>query len=88
MRKKVLAILGLLLVAVSASQIETVAALSVRKDTRASHPETQQHRDAFKSVNWSSTVQSGHSNHSVRHGPSASTAVESKSCDIFWCYEN
>jgi len=88
MRKKVLAILGLMLVAVPASQVETVAARSVRKETRASHLETQQLRDAFNSVNWPSIGQSGHSNHSVRHGLSASTAVESRSCDILWCYEN
>jgi hypothetical protein len=88
MRKKVLTILGVLLVAFSTSQIETAAARSVPKKARAPHPQTQQLRDAFGAVNLPPTVQSDRLNHSTHHGLSASTAVESKSCDILWCYEN
>jgi len=90
MRKKVLTILGVLLVAVSMSQMETAAARSVAKKTRAAHPQAQRLRDAFAlgSVNWPSTAQSNHSNHNERHGLSVPRAVESKSCDVIWCYDN
>jgi hypothetical protein len=86
MQKRVLTIL-VLLVAVSIIQIDTAAARSVRNVTRAPHP-VNQFRDAFGSVGWPSTAQSNHSNQSERHGRSASTAVESKSCDMVWCYED
>jgi len=45
MRTRVLAILGVLLVAILTSQIETAAARSVRKVARAPYPATQQLRD-------------------------------------------
>ena len=67
--------LGALLVAVSASQMETAAARGGRKAVRAPHPAAQQLRDGVGS-------------RPERHGISASTAIESKSCDIFWCYGN
>jgi hypothetical protein len=91
MRKKVLAILGVLLVAASTGQMETAAAArSVRKVARAHHPATQQLRNAFAfgSANWRSTAASDHSNHNERHGLSAPAAVGNKSCDRLWCYEN
>lgn len=81
MRSKILTVFGVLLVATSTIQIETAAARSIRKLTRVPHP---QPRDALGSVGQPSTAQS---NHSERHGLSPSTAVESKSCDVFWCYE-
>jgi len=88
MRKRFLTILGVLLVAVSAIQIETTAARSVRKVARADHHATQQLRDAFGSARWPLTAQTEYANRSERHGLSQSTAVESKSCDVVWCYEN
>jgi hypothetical protein len=75
MRMRILTILGALLVTVSASQMETAAARGVRKVVRAAHPTTQQLRDGVGS-------------RPERHGTSAAMAVESKSCDIFWCYGN
>lgn len=88
MRTRVLTILGVLLVAFSAIQIETAAARSVRKVARAHHHATQQPRDAFGAARWPLTAQTEYANHSERHGLSPPTAVESKSCDVVWCYEN
>jgi hypothetical protein len=90
MRKKVLAVLGVLLVAASTSQMEAAAARSIRKVARAHHSATRPLRNDFAigSVNWPSTASSDHSNHHERHGLSAPAAVENKSCDRLWCYEN
>jgi hypothetical protein len=74
MRKNVSTAVGVLLIAASASQMETAAARSVWKVARAPHPVTQQLRNAFGS--WPSSAQSDHSNHNERHGLSAPTAVE------------
>ena len=83
MRKKVLTILGVLLVAVSASRMEKAAGRSVLKKTGAPHPQTQQLRDGF-----ALTARWDRSNHTEQHGLSSLKAVENKSCDIIWCYEN
>ena len=86
MRNRVLTILGVLLVAAFTSQIESAAAHSVRKVAWAHDHAIQQLRDAFGS--WSSTDQSGYSNHRERHGLPASAGDESKSCDIIWYYKS
>jgi hypothetical protein len=104
MRKGALSIVGALLIAGSAvqmasasvhhirkgltMQMATAAALNVRKVARAPVPVAQQLRDAFGSVDWPSTALSDYSNYNRRHGLSAPAAVDNKSCDRLWCYEN
>jgi len=73
MRTSISAILGVLLVAVPTSQIETAEARSVRKAARAPYPATQQLRD-------------GAGSRPERYGTPAATAGQSKSCDVVWCY--
>lgn len=73
MRTRISAILGVLLVAVPTSQIETAEARSVRKAARAPYPATQQLRD-------------GAGSRPERYGTPAATAGQSKSCDVVWCY--
>jgi len=67
MRKTVLSILGVLIVAALTVQMAIAAPRSARKAARAPAPPNHQIRDAFGS---------------------APNAAGSKSCDIFWCYQN
>jgi predicted homoserine dehydrogenase-like protein len=71
MRTRILTIAGMLLVAVST--METAAARNLRKVTRAPHSAAQQLRD-------------GTGLRPEDQGMSAPTAVDNRSCDIFWCY--
>jgi hypothetical protein len=66
MRKRVLSIFGVLVIAVLTIQMATAAPRSARKAVRPA-PVTHQGRDAFGS---------------------APAAVESRSCDRFWCYDD
>jgi hypothetical protein len=68
MRKRVLIILGVLLIAASTIQMATAAARNARKAARVPAPVTQQPRD--------------------RHALSAPAAIQARSCDRFWCYED
>jgi hypothetical protein len=86
--KRVLTVIGGLLIAALTIQMATAAARNARKAARAPVPVAQQLRDAFGSVDRPSTAQSGYSNNNKRHGLSAPAAVDNKSCDRFWCYEN
>ena len=86
-RKRVLTVIGGLLIAALTIQMATAAARNARKAARA--PVVAQHfRHAFGSVDWTSTAQSGYSNYNKRNGLSAPAAVDNKSCDRLWCYEN
>jgi hypothetical protein len=67
MRKRMLGILRVLIIAALSIQMAIAAPRSARKAARAPAPVNHQIRDAFGA---------------------ASNAVGSKSCDIFWCYEN
>jgi len=80
MRRRALAILGVLVVAATTCQTDADATHRVRSVMRASRPATPELRDAFRS--WPLTTRSGHSNYD------RGLAAESKSCDIIWCYEN
>jgi hypothetical protein len=86
--KRVLTIVGGLLIAALTMQMATVAARNARKVPRAPVPVAQQLRDAFGSVDWPSTAQSDYSHYNKGHGLSAPAAVDNKSCDRLWCYEN
>jgi hypothetical protein len=74
MRKKVLTALGVSLVTAFTTQLATAAASSTRTPARATVAVNQQ----FRNANGSADLPQG-------RRPSASG---SKSCDIFWCYEN
>jgi hypothetical protein len=74
MRTRILTITGMLLVAVSTSQMETAAARNPRKMTRA-HPAAQQ-------------LRVGVGPRPEGRGMSAPTASDNRSCDIFWCYHD
>jgi hypothetical protein len=86
--KRVLTGIGGLLIAALTIQTATAAAHNARKAARAPVPVAQQLRDAFGSVDWTSTAQSDYSNYNKRHGLSAPAADDNKSCDRLWCYEN
>jgi hypothetical protein len=81
MRIRVLTALGVLLVAASTIQTATAAA-------RAPVQVTRQLRDAFGSVDRPSAAQSDYSHDSQRHGLSAPAAVDTRSCDVIWCYQD
>lgn len=75
MRTRILTITGMLLVAVSTSQMEAAAARNPRKVTRAPHPAPQQ-------------LRVGVGPRPEGQGMSAPTASDNRSCDIFWCYHD
>jgi hypothetical protein len=81
MQERVCKVLGVLLIAGSTTQIASAAGHHTRKAERAPIATTQQFRDAHGSSNGPSTL-------NERHGLSAPAAVDNKSCDIIWCYED
>ena len=68
MRKRILTVLGVLLITALTIQTATAAARNARKAARGSVPVTQQLRE--------------------RHESSAPAAIQNRSCDRFWCYED
>ena len=68
MRKRILTVLGVLLIAALTIQTAAAAARNARKAARGSVPVTQQLRE--------------------RHESSAPAAIQNRSCDRFWCYED
>jgi len=86
--KRVLTVIGGLLIAALTIQMATAAARNARKAARAHVAVAQQLHDAFGSVDWTSTAQPDYSHYNKRHGLSAPAAVDNKSCDRLWCYEN
>jgi hypothetical protein len=87
-RKRVLTVIGGLLIAALTIQMATAAARNARKAARAPVLVAQHFRHAFGSGDWTSTAPSDYSNYNKRHGLSAPAAVANKSCDRLWCYEN
>jgi hypothetical protein len=69
MRKRVLTVLGVLLIAASTMQMATAAVRNARKAARVHVSVNQQLRD-------------------TPHKLSAPAAIDNKSCDTTWCYEN
>jgi hypothetical protein len=76
MRKSVLTGFSVRLVSAFMTQLATAASSNARKPARAPVASNQQ----FRNANGSADLPQGH-----RLPASASG---SKSCDIFWCYEN
>jgi hypothetical protein len=88
MRKKLLTVLSVLLIAALTIQMATAAGRNARKAARSPVPVTHQLRDALGSVDWPSTAQSDYSYYSKRHGLSTPVAIDNKVCDIISCYDN
>jgi hypothetical protein len=69
MRKSVLTVLGVLLIAASTIQMATATVRNARKAARVHVSVNQQLRD-------------------TPHRLSTPAAIDNKSCDTTWCYEN